>query len=257
MEVLVEGVSKAYGDARRARVEALSGIDLEVREAEFVTIVGPSGCGKSTLLNIIAGLMQPSAGRVTFRGAQQPGQPLSAVVFQEFALFPWRTVSANIAFGLELRQRPPDERRLEVERLVHLVGLEGFERKYPHELSGGMRQRVSIARALAVNPAVLLMDEPFSALDAQTRSLMQVELMALWETTRKTIIYVTHNIQEAVLLGDRVVALSRRPGRVVEVMTVPLPRPRSEAMLYDPACGAAVEHLWGLMKAQAREAMVG
>ncbi len=237
-------------------MEALSGIDVHVREAEFLTIVGPSGCGKSTLLNIIAGLLPPDAGRVSFRGAQEPGQPLTAVVFQEFALFPWRTVAENVAFGLEVRNRPTGERREEVRRLVQLVGLEGFEAKYPHELSGGMRQRVSIARALAIRPAVLLMDEPFSALDAQTRALLQVELLALWEATRKTVIYVTHNIQEAVLLGDRVALLSRRPGRLVEVLNVPLPRPRDESMLFAPACAATVEHLWGLLKEQAREAML-
>jgi NitT/TauT family transport system ATP-binding protein len=177
------------------------------------------------------------------------------MVFQEFALFPWRTVQGNVEFGLEEAGRPAAERCAIARRFIQLTGLDGFERKYPHQLSGGMRQRVGIARALAVDPAVLLMDEPFSALDAQTRQLMQEELLGIWERTRKTIVYVTHNIQEAVWMADQVVVLSRRPGRVLEVVDVGLKRPRTEAMLGDPAFVRAAERIWSLIKSQAREAL--
>ncbi len=178
------------------------------------------------------------------------------MVFQEFALFPWRTVQANVEFGLEELGVPAPERARRARRYIELTGLAGFESRYPHQLSGGMRQRVGIARALAVDPAVLLMDEPFSALDAQTRQLMQEELLAIWERTRKTIVYVTHNIQEAVFMADRVVVLSRRPGRVLAEVPVALDRPREEAMAAEPAFVQAVERIWGLIKDQARQALV-
>jgi NitT/TauT family transport system ATP-binding protein len=177
------------------------------------------------------------------------------MVFQEFALFPWRTVQANVEFGLEETGRPVAERRETARRYLELTGLRGFESKFPHQLSGGMRQRVGIARALAVDPAVLLMDEPFSALDAQTRQLMQEELLAIWERTRQTILYVTHNIQEAVWMADRVIVLSRRPGRVLEIVPVELKRPRTETMQGEPGFVQAVERIWGLVKAQARAAL--
>jgi NitT/TauT family transport system ATP-binding protein len=176
------------------------------------------------------------------------------MVFQEFALFPWRTVQANVEFGLEEAGRPAAERRAIARRHIELTGLGGFERKYPHELSGGMRQRVGIARALAVDPAVLLMDEPFSALDAQTRQLLQEELLGIWERTRQTILYVTHNIHEAVWMADPVVVLSRRPGRVLDVVTVDLKRPRTETMLGEAFLHAG-ERIWGLIKSQAHAAL--
>ena len=233
---------------------ALEDVSLEVRDGEFVTILGPSGCGKSTLLQIVAGLEAPSGGRVTFEGAP-PGVALTAVVFQEHALFPWRTVRDNVVFGLEVRGIPAAERAASARRLLELVGLEGFADRYPHHLSGGMRQRVAIARALAVEPALLLMDEPFSALDAQSRALMQLELLALWERTRRSILYVTHQIQEAVLLGDRVVVMTRRPGRILAVRPVPLARPRDERTMLDPAFVALVDECWQLIKHDAREAL--
>ncbi|MBI2553070.1 MAG: ABC transporter ATP-binding protein [Candidatus Rokubacteria bacterium] len=256
MRVVIERLSKTYRDRSGQTVEALQLIDLSVEEEEFLAIVGPSGCGKSTLLNIIAGLLMPTEGGVFFEGLRDGSHPPTAMVFQEFALFPWRTVMGNIEFGLEERGVPAGERRETARRLVELVGLAGFEGKYPHQLSGGMRQRVGIARALAVDPAVLLMDEPFSALDAQTRQLLQIELLSIWERTRKTILYVTHNIQEAVFMADRVVVLSRRPGRLIALVPVELKRPRRETMLGEPAFVQTVDLIWGLIKADAEQALV-
>jgi NitT/TauT family transport system ATP-binding protein len=226
-----------------------------VEPQEVVAIVGPSGCGKSTLLNIVAGLMPASSGRAYFEGAAEGGRPLSAMVFQEFALFPWRTVLDNVCFGLEEQGMPSEIRRQVAREFLDLVGLAGFETKFPHQLSGGMRQRVGIARALAVDPHLLLMDEPLSALDAQARALMQVEMLRLWEKTRKSILYVTHSIQEAVLLADRVAVFSRRPGRLRALLPVPLPRPRDEAAQAGRPFLELVEGIWGLIKAEAAEAM--
>jgi NitT/TauT family transport system ATP-binding protein len=256
VRVVVERLAKTYTDARGHAVEALGGVTLAVGAEEFVAVLGPSGCGKSTLLQILAGLLAPSAGSVWFEGPPVSGRPVTAMVFQEFALFPWRTVQANVEFGLEELGVPRAERAARARRHVALTGLAGFEGKYPHQLSGGMRQRVGIARALAVDPAVLLMDEPFSALDAQTRQLMQEELLAIWERTRKTIVYVTHNIQEAVFMADRVVVLSRRPGRVMAEIPIGLGRPRTEAMAADPASTHAAARIWSLIKDQAREALI-
>ena len=204
MRVRLEGVGKTFPGRDGRAIDALRDVTLALEGGELVTVLGPSGCGKSTLLHIVAGLLSPSRGRVVFEGVP-PGVPVTAIVFQDHALFPWRTVLGNVAFGPEVRGVGPAERLARARGLLELVGLQGFEDRYPRELSGGMRQRVAIARALAVEPALLLMDEPFSALDAQSRSLMQFELLGLWERTRTSILYVTHQIQEAVLLGDRVV----------------------------------------------------
>jgi len=255
MRLLIQDVSKTYRDRAGHGVEALAGVTFIVEPEELVAVVGPSGCGKSTLFNMLAGLLAPSGGSIGVEGDLPPGRPPTAMVFQEFALFPWRTVQANVEFGLEEAGRPAAERRATAARYLELTGLAGFERKYPHQLSGGMRQRVGIARALAVDPAVLLMDEPFSALDAQTRQLMQEELLAIWERTRTTILYVTHNIHEAVWMSDRVVVLSRRPGRVLEIVAVDLERPRTESMLGERAFVRAVERIWALIKSQARDAL--
>jgi NitT/TauT family transport system ATP-binding protein len=256
VRLLVEGVSKAYRDAAGREVAALADVTLAVAPEEFVALLGPSGCGKSTLLGIIAGLLAPSAGAVYFEGAARPGRPLTATVFQEFALFPWRTVRANVEFGLEELGVAPAERAAIAARQLAAMGLAGFADRYPHQLSGGMRQRVGIARALAVDPAVLLMDEPFSALDAQTRALMMEELLGVWERTRQSVLYVTHNIQEAVFMADRVVVLSRRPGRVIDEVPIGLPRPRVEAHQAEPAFARAAERIWGRIKAQARAALL-
>ena len=255
MRVIVEGVSKTYVDRAGRPVHALDGIDLTVESEEFVAVLGPSGCGKSTLLNLVAGLLSPSAGAIWLEGELAEGRAATAMVFQEFALFPWRTVQANVEFGLEERGVAAAERARLARGFIELTGLAGFESRYPHQLSGGMRQRVGIARALAVSPAVLLMDEPFSALDAQTRQLMQEELLSIWERTRQTIVYVTHNIQEAVYMADRVIVLSRRPGRVLAEVKIELPRPRAERMLGEPAFLSAVERIWSLIRDQAAEAL--
>ena len=256
MRVMVDAVSKTFTSRDGGEVEALRDVSLSVEEGEFVTILGPSGCGKSTLLHIVAGLLRPTRGRVVFEGAAE-GARLTSIVFQEHALFPWRTVRDNVAFGLEVRGVPPAEREARAARLLDLVGLQTFADRYPHHLSGGMRQRVAIARALAVEPALLLMDEPFSALDAQSRTLMQLELMALWERTRKSILYVTHQIQEAVLLGDRVLVMTRRPGRILTTRRVELPRPRDERTTLSPPFLALVDDCWRLIKKDAQEALTG
>jgi len=268
VRVVLEGVSKTYADRRGQDIPALADVSLTVEGEEFVALLGPSGCGKSTLLNIVAGLLAPTSGAVFFEdeggslkmGGPRDGPPLpprrptTAMVFQEFALFPWRTVQHNVEFGLEELGVPPGDRAREARRLIELTGLAGFEARYPHQLSGGMRQRVGIARALAVDPAVLLMDEPFSALDAQTRQLMQEELLTIWERTRKTILYVTHNIHEAVYMADRVVVLSRRPGGVLAEVPIELKRPRVESMMGEPGFVQAAARIWDMIKAQAREA---
>ncbi|MBI3079093.1 MAG: ABC transporter ATP-binding protein [Deltaproteobacteria bacterium] len=228
--ITVRQVSKAFHKVAGHEVtafQALEDITLEIRENEFVSLIGPSGCGKTTLLRIDDGLIPPDTGEVFVRGRRvtRPG-PDRAVVFQSFALLPWRTVLANVEFSLELRGLPPAQRRERARRYIELVGLAEFEGHYPHELSGGMQQRVGIARALAVDPSVLLMDEPFGSVDAQTRQLLQEELLELWQRERKTVLFVTHSMDEAVYLSDRVVILSPRPGRVTESLEVPLPRPR-------------------------------
>ena len=255
MRVGIDRVSKTYIDRNGHRVDALAGVGLAVDAEEFVAVLGPSGCGKSTLLNIVAGLLAPTEGGVYFEGPLARGETPTAMVFQEFALFPWRTVQANVEFGLEEAGVERLERGRRARAYIELTGLGGFEAKYPHQLSGGMRQRVGIARALAVEPAVLLMDEPFSALDAQTRQLMQEELLSIWERTRKTIIYVTHNIHEAVYMADRVAVLSRRPGRLLAEIPVELKRPRTDAVLGDPVFLQTVERIWTLIKGQAQEAL--
>ena len=236
---------------------ALDQIDLEVEPEAFVAVLGPSGCGKSTMLGVVAGLVPVTSGRVIFEGARLPGTPLTATVFQEFALFPWRTARGER--GVRARGAGGAGARAHVARAArsrHDGAFGGFEDRYPHQLSGGMRQRVGIARALAVEPSVLLMDEPFSALDAQTRLLMMEELLAIWERTRQSILYVTHNIQEAVFMADRVAVLSRRPGRILDIVDIDLARPRTEAQYGDPAFVAAVDRIWGLIKSQARAALV-
>ena len=226
--ISIRGVSKHFFDiARSQEVVALHDIDLEIGPSEFLTIIGPSGCGKSTLLNVIAGFEQASTGSVQLDGKPitQPG-PDRGVVFQEYALFPWLTVRNNVAFGLREQGVPARERHAKVFEQIQAVGLLGFEDRYPHELSGGMRQRVAIARVLVTDPKSLLMDEPFAALDAQTRSVMQQELLAVWQRNQRSVVFITHNIEEAVFLGDRVVVMATRPGRIKNIMPIDLPRPR-------------------------------
>jgi ABC-type nitrate/sulfonate/bicarbonate transport system ATPase subunit len=224
-------------------------MDLAVQKGEFVCLLGPSGCGKSTTLMAIDGLVRPTAGEIRVGGQPVTGPgPDRAVVFQEFALMPWLTVLANVAFGMRLRGVPAGERHTRAQHYIRLIGLQGFEKAYPHQLSGGMRQRVGIARALAVNPETLLMDEPFGALDAQTRELMGAELLRLWDKERKTVVFVTHSIDEAVYLGDRVVVMTARPGRVKKEMRIDLPRPRDLRVHSLPEFGAYRQSIWDLLE---------
>jgi len=209
------------------RVQALLETDLQVHDREFLTIVGPSGCGKSTLMNLIIGLFPPSSGEILYRGERRTGVNRSiGYVTQADNLYPWRTLRQNVEFPLELRMVAAPERRERAERLIHRVGLAGFEDCYPHELSGGMRQRANIIRTLVYEPEVILMDEPFGPLDAQTRLILQNQLLELWQEERKTIIFITHDLSEAVALADRVVVMSARPGRIKTIASVPIPRPR-------------------------------
>jgi NitT/TauT family transport system ATP-binding protein len=227
--IRVDHVAKSF-PARHGSIAIMQDISFEVRDADFVAIVGPSGCGKSTLLRLIQGLDHPTSGEIVFRDRKVDGVcGQMAMVFQSFALYPWLTVSENVAFGLEALGWPREKIGSQVERFVSVVGLGGFEDAYPRELSGGMRQRVGFARALAVEPAVLLMDEPFSSLDALTAESLREEILQLWQDPAlppEAVILVTHNIEEAILLADRIVVLSRRPGRVLAVVPVDLPRPR-------------------------------
>ncbi len=227
--ILIEGLTVAYEKPKAAgTLVAVSNANLEIARGTFVTIVGPSGCGKSSLLLSIAGLVKPASGwvRVNGKTVSGPGRD-RAVVFQDFALMPWRTVIDNVRFGLELQRWNGEDLTARATRYVELVGLKGFEHYHPHQLSGGMRQRVGIARALAVDPEILLLDEPFGSLDAQTRDQMGSELLAIWEQNKKTALFVTHAIDEAIFLADQIVVMARNPGRITEVLPVDLPRPRT------------------------------
>lgn len=250
--IRVKALSKEFGtlDNGNAAVLALSDIDFEVRDNEFVTVIGPSGCGKTTLLRIIAGLIPYQQGEVTIdsRPVTGPG-PERAVVFQNFALMPWADVLGNVTFGLEVRGVAKGASQARGRELIKLVGLEGFERRLPKELSGGMQQRVGLARALAVNPQILLMDEPFGALDEQTRRLLQEQLLQLWERERKTVVFITHSMEEAVMLGDRVMLMTPRPGKVKEMIEIPLKRPRSRDVEKSPAFVEIKEYLWENLRA--------
>ena len=227
MKLRIEGVAKSFGGAKGASIEALKPVDLDVETNDFVSILGPSGCGKSTLLRIVAGLERPTAGRVLLDGREIAGPGADrGMVFQSYTLFPWLSVADNIAFGPRERGVPAHERREIVERYVDRVGLKGFEDAWPRQLSGGMQQRTAIARALANDPAVLLLDEPFGALDNQTRALMQELLLGIWERDQKTVLFVTHDIEEAIFVAGRVLVVSARPGRIKADIAVDLPHPR-------------------------------
>ena len=235
-KIAIQGVTKSFRRRDGSDHLALATIDLDVREGEFVSILGPSGCGKSTLLYIVGGFVPPSGGTVTVSGRPVTGPgPDRGPVFQEFALFPWKTVLGNVAYGLREAGMPKREAEAKAGGLIARVGLTGYEAFYPKELSGGMKQRVAIARTLAYDPAILLMDEPFGALDAHTRVRLQNDLLALWERDRKTVLFVTHSVEEAVFLSDRVVVMSWQPGRLKAAVEIDLPRPRVRAeLLLDP-----------------------
>ncbi|HET7090650.1 MAG TPA: ABC transporter ATP-binding protein [Anaerolineae bacterium] len=234
------------------RIMAVGGVSFAVQGGQFVTIVGPSGCGKTTLLNAIDGLVPVKSGRILLDGQEirGPGHE-RAMVFQSPALMPWRTVMRNVTYGLELRGSDPAEARATAQRFIDVVGLHGFEESFPRELSGGMQQRANLARALTAGPELLLLDEPLAALDAQTREYMQFELQRIWWETRKTAVYVTHQISEAIYLGDQVIVVSARPGRVKEVVPVDLPRPRSLRVKRQPGFIELEEHIWNLIQEEA------
>jgi ABC-type nitrate/sulfonate/bicarbonate transport system ATPase subunit len=252
-KVIVSGVSVTF-EARRQTILALDRVSLDVAAGEFLCIVGPSGSGKSTLLRVLAGLLTQSAGDVRI-AADHPGAPLTAMVFQEHALLPWRSVIDNVTFGLENRGVARGEREARAREMLAMVGLTRFARHYPYQLSGGMKQRVGIARALANDPEVLLMDEPLAALDAQTRAIMQEELLRIWATLGKTVIYVTHSLEEALLLGDRVVLLTARPGRVSQIFPVDLGRPRGLEVRGSQAYGALLDKIWSQLREEVVRAM--
>jgi NitT/TauT family transport system ATP-binding protein len=243
--ITIEHLTKQYSTGTLA----LDDVNLEIEEGEFVALVGPSGCGKSTLLRIMAGLEDASEGRVTFGGAvSRPGELPSAVVFQEQSLFPWMRVGENVAFAFDSLRVPAAQVRRRVRETLELVGLADYERAWPHELSGGMKQRTAVARAFAVDPPVLFMDEPFGALDEQTRVGLANELMRLWERSPKTVVFVTHGIEEAVTLADRVIVLSARPGRIKAVIPIDFPRPRDAVAIRGlPGFGEHVVRIWELL----------
>jgi NitT/TauT family transport system ATP-binding protein len=253
-KIVAREVVKTFPTAR-GPVAAIDRFDLTVAEGEFVCIVGPSGCGKSTFLRILAGLMEPSSGHLEIVAGRDPGKPLNNVVFQEYAIFPWKTVLQNVSFGLQMRGVGKSERERVAREWLAKVGLGKFADYFPAQLSGGMKQRVSIARALANDPEVLLMDEPLGALDAQTRMVMQEELLRIWEEHRKTVVYITHSIDEAVLLGDRVVIMTAHPGTNKTEFTVDIPRPRSISTTATPEFAALSGTIWEALHDEVRKAM--
>jgi len=247
--VVVDQVSKSFW---RRGTAALQTCSLEVPSNEIVCVIGPSGCGKTTLLRIVDGLIPVDSGRILINGTEVAApRPDVAMVFQHVGLLPWKTVSDNVAYGLRLQGHPEREVSDTIARYIDLVGLRGFESAYPYQLSGGMQQRVGLARALAVNPTVLLMDEPFGSLDAQTRELMQEELLRVWRSQPTTMIFVTHSIDEAIILGSRVALMTRRPGQIKEVLDVDIPRPRDpEAVRRSPRYLEMREHIWHQLKVE-------
>jgi NitT/TauT family transport system ATP-binding protein len=246
------GIKKSYAKNGRP-LEILDVERFAAREGEFITIIGPSGCGKSTFLHIMGGFIKAEAGRIEVYGREvsDPG-PDRGMMFQEFSLFPWKSVAGNIAWGLEVQGLPKQAIEETVGRYLDMIGLSDFRNHYPAELSGGMKQRTALARVLAFDPKVLLMDEPFGALDAQTRELMQEELMRVWERTRKTIVFVTHDIEEAVYLGDRVVVLTARPGRIREEVKIDLPRPRGLEIKKSIQCHEYRNYIWDMIRSESR-----
>ena len=247
----IKGLTKHYDlERERRQVLALADVSLSVADGEFMAIVGPSGCGKTSLLNIVAGLLRYDSGSVIIDGKTIAGPGVErAVVFQQSSLLPWRTVAGNVRYGMEMQRRFDREvMKRRTEQFIRLVGLVGFERHYPSELSGGMQQRVNLARALAADPVVLLMDEPFAALDAQTREFMQAELLKIWSETRKTVLFITHQINEAVYLADRVCVMSARPGRVKGIVQIPFERPRALGLKRDTRFLEIEETIWQMVE---------
>jgi NitT/TauT family transport system ATP-binding protein len=255
MRLVVENLTKRFA-APQGDVLALSEVSFATRDGEFVCIVGPSGCGKTTLLKIVAGLATATSGDVRYEGPRS-GTQLNAMVFQEDSVFPWMSVLDNVAFPLEIKGVPVARRRDIARGFVARVGLSKFARHYPGQLSTGMRQRVGIARAFAANPEVLLMDEPFAALDAQMKAVLQEELTALWSANARTVVYVTHDIDESLFMADRVLVLSGQPGRIVDEIEVPFPRPRAAAVRSHPEFTALRERIWGLLRGEVMKVLSG
>jgi NitT/TauT family transport system ATP-binding protein len=251
-KLTIRALTKTFND-----LAVLKDVSVDIRKGEFISIVGPSGCGKTTFLRIIAGLEAATSGAVSLdgRALHGPGDD-RGFVFQQDNLLPWRTVLGNVMVGPQIGGYANSETIGRARNLLALVGLAGFENYYPRQLSGGMRQRVNLARALAVDPELLLMDEPFSALDAQTREIMQTELLRIWEAGRKTVLFVTHQIDEAVLLSDKVIVFARRPGRIQEIVDIPLERPRALAMKRDPSFVGHVDHIWRLIEHDVRTSVL-
>jgi NitT/TauT family transport system ATP-binding protein len=254
MEFRCQGVCKTY-PTRNGGVCALEDVTFRVLAEEFACIVGPSGCGKTTLLKLIAGLLRPTSGEIAFSGGSESGQPRTALVFQEHGLFPWMSVLDNVALGLEMRGVARQERRNRARAFIEKVGLASFADNYPHELSVGMQQRVGIARAFVSNPQILLMDEPFGSLDAQTRLVLQDEVLRIWKDDRKMVIHVTHDIEEAVRLGDRVLVMTGRPGRIQEEITISLDRPRDVSSGDQPQVAEIKWHIWKILEAEVRKSL--
>ena len=249
VKISFDNVGKVFR-GRGATVTALDAISFDVRDGEFVVLVGPSGCGKSTLLDLLGGLSAPTSGRILVDGVPVTGPGLDrGIVFQQYALLPWRTARGNVEFGLEAKGIPRRQRQSQAREFLQLVGLAGFADRYPHELSGGMKQRVAIARSLAFDPDVLLMDEPFAALDAQTRNGLQDELLRIWEQTGKTVVFITHGIEEAVYLGQRVAVMTSRPGRIKKIVDVPITaRSATEDLRSDPEFTRYRHEIWTLLR---------
>lgn len=247
-KVQIKAVEKIY-EGRNGKTVALNGVNLDIYDNEFICVVGPSGCGKSTLLNIIAGLHGATSGDVLVNGVKVEGTGVDrGVVFQQYALFPWLTVKKNVMFGLNLKKDLTDARREQIaEKYIKMVGLEKFMDAYPKELSGGMKQRVAIARAYAVNPSLLLMDEPFGALDAQTRTQLQTELLKTWEEEKKTCFFITHDVEEAILLATKVVVMSARPGRIKEIIDIDVPYPRDQETKMLPRFTELKNYIWNMV----------
>lgn len=249
--VAVEQVERHFTPAKGQPIHAVGPVSLDIGTGEFVCLVGPSGCGKSTLLRMVAGLTRPSTGRIGLN-ISPPGkgrQPLS-MVFQDYGIYPWKTVEANVRFGLDLAGVPRRDARARVDHWLGRMRLSEFRKAYPDTLSGGMKQRVSIARALAVEPELLLMDEPFAALDAQLRQVLQDELLELWQSDQRTVLFVTHSLDEALVLGDRVLVMSARPGQIIADIRVPFERPRRPEVRADPRFGELREQLWSHLRAE-------
>ena len=255
IKLQTRNISKTFVRRRQA-VEVLRDVTIDVEASHFVSIVGASGCGKTTFLRIIDGLISPTSGEILIDGSPVAGPGLDrAFVFQQDALFPWRTVIDNVIFGLEVQRKSKRESTERAMEFIQLVGLSGFEYHFPHELSGGMRQRANLARALTVDPQVLLMDEPFASLDAQTREIMQSELLRIWRSNRRTVLFITHQIDEAVYLADKVIVMTARPGRIKAILDVDIPRPRQLSVKRTPRFIELVDEIWKMIEEEVKAAL--